>query len=88
MPRNGVESLMEEDGRWEMFRRVIIVLAILLLILTPIFLYIYLERGSEGFTDWFFNGITGLMVTGFLVMFVIPQFEKLYHKLYDKIFKR
>tara|TARA_X000001036_G_scaffold279536_2_gene259655 strand:+ start:1762 stop:2028 length:267 start_codon:yes stop_codon:yes gene_type:complete len=87
MPRNGVESLMEEDGRWEMFRRVIIVLAILLLILTPIFLYIYLERGSEGFTDWFFNGIIGLMVTGFLVMFVIPQFEKLYHKLYDKLFK-
>ena len=87
MPRNGVESLMAEDGRWEMFRRVIIVLAILLLILTPIFLYIYLERGSEGFTDWFFNGIIGLMVTGFLVMFVIPQFEKLYHKLYDKLFK-
>ena len=87
MPRNGVESLMEEDGRWEMFRRVIIVLAILLLILAPIFLYIYLERGSEGFTDWFFNGIIGLMVTGFLVMFVIPQFEKLYHKLYDKLFK-
>lgn len=88
MPRNGVESLMEEDGRWEMFRRVIIVLAILLLVLTPIFLYIYLERGSEGFTDWFFNGIIGLMFTGFLVMFVIPQFEKLYHKLYDKLFKR
>ena len=64
-----------EDG--ELFRLRIIVVVILLLIIGPIFLYVFLERGSEGFIDWFFNGIIGLMSTGFLILFVIPQIEKL-----------
>tara|TARA_B100000029_G_scaffold432425_1_gene444594 strand:+ start:49 stop:672 length:624 start_codon:yes stop_codon:yes gene_type:complete len=71
-----------EEG--ELFRQRIIIVVILLLILGPIFLYVYLERGSEGFIDWFFNGIIGLMFTGFMIMFVLPQFEKLYHKLFKK----
>ena len=71
-----------EDG--ELFRLRIIVVVILLLIIGPIFLYVFLERGSEGFIDWFFNGIIGLMSTGFLILFVIPQIEKLYHKLFNK----
>ena len=71
-----------EDG--ELFRLRIIVVVILLLIIGPIFLYVFLERGSEGFIDWFFNGIIGLMFTGFLILFVIPQIEKLYHKLFNK----
>ena len=75
---------VEENEGWAMFRRAIIVVAILLLILGPIFLYVFLERGSEGFIDWFFNGIIGLMSTGFLILFVIPQIEKLYHKLFNK----
>ena len=70
------------DG--ELFRLRIIVVVILLLIIGPIFLYVFLERGSEGFIDWFFNGIIGLMSTGFLILFVIPQIEKLYHKLFNK----
>tara|TARA_B100001250_G_scaffold380581_1_gene372134 strand:- start:456 stop:710 length:255 start_codon:yes stop_codon:yes gene_type:complete len=78
---------VEENEGWAMFRRAIIVVAILLLILGPIFLYVFLERGSEGFIDWFFNGIIGLMFTGFLILFVIPQIEKLYHKLHD-LFRR
>ena len=71
-----------EDG--ELFRQRIIVVAILLLIIGPILLYVFLERGAEGFTDWFFNGIIGLMSTGFLILFVIPQIEKLYHKVFKK----
>ena len=78
---------VEENEGWAMFRRAIIVVAILLLILGPIFLYVFLERGSEGFIDWFFNGIIGLMFTGFLILFVIPQIEKLYYKLHD-LFRR
>ena len=88
MPRNEVETLMEEDEGWVIFRRVIVVLTILLSILTPIFLYIFLERGSEGFIDWFFNGVTGLMFTGFLILFIFPQFEKIYHIMHNKVFKR
>ena len=61
-----------EEG--ELFRQRIIIVVILLLILGPIFLYVYLERGSEGFIDWFFNGIIGLMFTGFMIMFVLPIF--------------
>ena len=71
-----------EDG--ELFRLRIIVVVILLLIIGPIFLYVFLERGSEGFIDWLFSGIIGLMSTGFLILFVIPQIEKLYHKLFNK----
>ena len=78
---------VEENEGWAMFRRAIIVVAILLLILGPIFLYVFLERGSEGFIDWFFNGIIGLMFTGFLILCVIPQIEKLYDKLHD-LFRR
>ncbi len=72
---------MEDD---ELFRQRIIVLVILLLIIGPIFLYVYLDRGAEGFTDWFFNGIIGLMFTGFIFIFIPTQFGKLYHKLFNK----
>ena len=67
---------------YELFRQRIIVLVILLLIIGPIFLYVYLDRGAEGFTDWFFNGIIGLMFTGFIFIFIPTQFRKLYHKLF------
>ena len=70
---------MEDD---ELFRQRIIVLVILLLIIGPIFLYVYLDRGAEGFTDWFFNGIIGLIFTGFIFIFIPTQFRKLYHKLF------
>jgi len=83
MVKNEVEVLMEEEG-WTMFRRAIIIAVILLLILAPFFVYIFLERGPEGFMDWFFNGIIGLMFIGFLNIFVFPQFGKLYHKLFKK----
>ena len=69
---------------YELFRQRIIVLVILLLIIGPIFLYVYLDRGVEGFTDWFFNGIIGLMFTGFIFIFIPTQFGKLYHKLFNK----
>ena len=72
---------MEDD---ELFRQRIIIVAILLLIIGPIFLYVYLERGAEDFTDWFFNGIIGLMFTGFIFIFIPTQFGKLYHKLFNK----
>ena len=62
---------MEDD---ELFRQRIIIVAILLLIIGPIFLYVYLERGAEDFTDWFFNGIIGLMFTGFIFIFIPTQF--------------
>ena len=72
---------MEDD---KLFRQRIIVLAILLLIIGPIFLYVYLDRGAEGFTDWFFNGIIGLIFTGFIFIFIPTQFGKLYHKVFKK----
>ena len=55
---------MEENEGWAMFRRVIIILAILLLILAPISLYVYLERGLEGSIDWFADRIIGVMLAG------------------------
>ena len=68
-------------------RPAIIVVTILVSIIASIFLYVYSERGHEGFIDWFFNGIIGLMFTGFMIMFVFPLFEKLYDYLYEKLFK-
>ena len=52
---------MEENEGWAMFRRTIIIIAILLLILAPIFLYVYLERGLEGAIDFFADRIIGVM---------------------------
>ena len=74
---------MEENEGWAMFRRAIIIVAILLLILAPIFLYVYLERGLEGDIDWFADRIIGVMFAGLLAgAFVL--FDKLSNKLSNK----
>ena len=74
---------MEENEGWAMFRRAIIILAILLLILAPISLYVYLERGLEGSIDWFADRIIGVMFAGLLAgTFVL--FDKLSNKLFNK----
>jgi len=74
---------MQENDGWAMFRRAIIIVAILLLILAPIFLYVYLERGLEGSIDWFAERIIGVMFAGLLAgAFVL--FDKLSNKLSNK----
>ena len=74
---------MEENEGWAMFRRAIIIVAILLLILAPIFLYLYLQRGLEGSIDWFADRIIGVMCAGLLAgAFVL--FDKLSNKLSNK----
>ena len=74
---------MEENEGWAMFRRVIIILAILLLILAPISLYVYLERGLDDSIDWFADRIIGVMFAGLLAgAFVL--FDKLSNKLFNK----
>jgi len=73
-----------EDGEgWAMFRRAIIIVAILLLILAPIFLYVYSERGLEGSIDWLADRIIGVMFAGLLAgAFVL--FDKLTNRLSNK----
>ena len=74
---------MEENEGWAIFRRAIIIVAILLLILTAIFLYVYSERGLEGSIDWFADRIIGVMFAGLLAgAFVL--FDKLSNKLFNK----
>ena len=74
---------MEENEGWAMFRRTIIIIAILLLILAPIFLYVYLERGLEGAIDFFADRIIGVMFAGLLAgAFIL--FDKLSNKLFNK----
>ena len=74
---------MEDNDGWAMFRRAIIIVAILFLILAPIFLYVYLERGLEGSIDWFADRIIGVMFAGLLAgAFVL--FDKLSNKLSSK----
>ena len=54
-------------------------LAILALIIGLVFLYIYSERGLEGFIDWFADRVIGIMFAGLLVgAFVL--FDKLSKK--------
>ena len=57
---------MEENEGWAMLRRAIIIVAILLLIIAPIFLYVYLQRGLEGSIDWFADRIIGVIFAGLL----------------------
>ena len=74
---------MEDNEGWAMFRRAIIIVAILFLILAPIFLYVYLERGLEGSIDWFADRIIGVMFAGLLAgAFVL--LDKLSNKLSSK----
>ena len=74
---------MEENEGWAMLRRAIIIVAILLLIIAPIFLYVYLQRGLEGSIDWFADRIIGVMFAGLLAgAFVL--FDKLSNKLSNK----
>ena len=74
---------MEENEGWAMFRRTIIILAILLLILAPISLYVYLQRGLDDSIDWFADRIIGVMFAGLLASaFVL--FDKLSNKLFNK----
>ena len=65
-----VGTLVEENEGWSKYRPAIIVVTILVLIPASIFLYVYSERGLEGFIDWFFNVMIGLMFTGFMITFV------------------
>ena len=74
---------MEENEGWAMLRRAIIIVAILLLIIAPIFLYVYLQRGLEGSIDWFADRIIGVMFAGLLAgAFVL--FDQLSNKLFNK----
>jgi hypothetical protein len=45
---------------------VITIIAIIVLIIGLIFLYIYFERGLDGFIDWFADRIIGVMFAGLL----------------------
>ena len=74
---------MEESEGWAIFRRMIIIVAILLLILTPFFLYLYMERGFEESIDFLAERIIGVMFAGLLVgAFVL--FDKLSNKMFNK----
>ena len=74
---------MEGGEGWAMFRRAIIIVAILLLILAPIFLYVYSERGLEGSIDWLADRFIGVMFAGLLAgAFVL--FDKLTNRLSNK----
>ena len=74
---------MGENEGWEMFRRAIIIVAILLLVLAPIFLYVYLQRGLDGSIDWFADRVIGVVFAGLLAgAFVL--FDKLSNKLFNK----
>ena len=58
---------------------VITVIAILALIIGLVFLYIYSERGLEGFIDWFADRVIGIMFAGLLVGALV---------LFDKLSKK
>ena len=74
---------MEGNEAWAVVRRMFIVVAILLLILTPFFLYLYMERGFEDSIDFLAERIIGVMFAGLLVgAFVL--FDKLSNKLFNK----
>jgi|TARA_B100000902_G_C26954863_1_gene737630 hypothetical protein len=73
----------ENEGWWEIYRPAIIVVSILVLIIGSIFLYVFLERGPEGFIDWLADRIIGIMFAGLLAgTFVL--FDKLSNKLSNK----
>ena len=74
---------LEGNEAWAVVRRMFIVVAILLLILTPFFLFLYMERGFEDTIDFFAERIIGVMFAGLLVgAFVL--FDKLSNKLFNK----
>ena len=74
---------MEENDGWAIFRRMVIIVAILLLILTPFFLYVYMERGFEDSIDFLAERIIGVMFAGLLVgAFVLV--DKISNKLSNK----
>ena len=74
---------MEGNEAWAVVRRMFIVVAILLLILTPFILYLYMERGFEDSIDFLAERIIGVMFAGLLVSaFVL--FDKLSNKLFNK----
>ncbi len=74
---------IQTKRKFELVRRMFIVVAILLLILTPFFLYLYMERGFEDSIDFLAERIIGVMFAGLLVgAFVL--FDKLSNKLFNK----
>ena len=74
---------MEENETWAMFRRMVIVVSVLLLILAPFFFYLYVGRGFEDSIDFLAERIIGVMFAGLLVgAFVL--FDKLSNKLSNK----
>ena len=74
---------MEGNEAWAVVRRMFILVAILLLILTPFFLFLYMERGFEYSIDFLAERIIGVMFAGLLVgAFVL--FDKLSNKLFNK----
>ena len=75
---------MEGNEAWAVVRRMFILVAILLLILTPFFLFLYMERGFEDSIDFLAERIIGVMFAGLLVgAFVL--FDKLSNKLFNKL---
>ena len=74
---------IQTKRKFELVRRMFIVVAILLLILTPFFLYLYMERGFEDSIDFLAERIIGVIFAGLLVgAFVL--FDKLSNKLFNK----
>ena len=74
---------MEGNEAWAVVRRMFILVAILLLILTPFFLFLYMERGFEDSIHFLAERIIGVMFAGLLVgAFVF--FDKLSNKLFNK----
>ena len=72
---------MEGNEAWAVVRRMFILVAILLLILTPFFLFLYMERGFEDSIDFLAERIIGVMFAGLLVgAFVL--LDKLSNKLF------
>ena len=71
---------MEEDEGWKMYRPAIVIVTILVLIIGSTFLYVFLERGLEGFIDWLADRIIGVMFAGLLAGAFV-MFDKLSNKL-------
>ena len=70
---------MEEDEGWKMYRPAIVIVTILVLIIGSTFLYVFLERGLEGFIDWLADRIIGVMFAGLLAGAFV-MFDKLSNK--------
>ena len=74
---------MEGNEAWAVVRRMFILVAIVLFILTPFVRFLYMERGFEDSIDFLAERIIGVMFAGLLVgAFVL--FDKLSNKMFNK----